>query len=251
MTAMKITPPGPVQPGPMRALVCAAALAAAATTAAATPATGSVAGVVTWKGPAPAAAPVDRSADPVCAQTTHGTDDVVVTGGKLRDVLVRVAVGGAPPAAAPTTPAVIAQTECMYTPRVIGVVAGQPVEIRNLDATFHNVRGNLLTKVLWNLAQPKGAAPLVRDMKGTVAGDVVALHCDVHPWMAAWIVVTDHAFFTVTGADGAFALADLPPGSYTLEAWHPTLGKQTARVKVKKGKVTRARFTFSAPAPAP
>ncbi|MBL8623961.1 MAG: carboxypeptidase regulatory-like domain-containing protein [Myxococcales bacterium] len=239
----------------MRRWILATALACAATgTAVAAPPAGSITGAVTWTGPAPEAKPVDRSSDPVCAKTAHGTDDVVVTDGKLRDVLVRIKVGGAPAAAAPTTPAVIAQSECMYAPRVVGVIAGQALEIRNLDATFHNVRGNALTKVLWNLAQPKGAAPIVRDLAGRAAGDVVSLHCDVHPWMAAWVVVSDHGFFAVTGADGGFTLPGVPPGSYTVEAWHPTLGLKTAKVKVKKGKPTKVRFTFAAPpaaAPAP
>lgn len=252
MIVMKIAPRPPVVPVTMRRWILAAAVACAATgTAAAGPTAGSITGTVTWTGPAPAATPVDRSSDPVCAKTSHGTDDVVVTDGKLRDVLVRIKIGGAPPAAAPTTPAVIAQSECMYAPRVVGVIAGQALEIRNLDATFHNVRGNALTKVLWNLAQPKGAAPIVRDLAGRAPGDVVSLHCDVHPWMAAWVVVSDHAFFAVTGADGAFTLPGVPPGTYTVEAWHPTLGLKTATVKVKKGKAAKARFAFAAAPAAP
>jgi len=253
--AMKITPGSPVLALTMRRWILAAALACAATgTAVAGPTAGSITGAVSWTGPIPEAKPVDRSSDPVCAATARGAEAVVVTDGKLRDVLVRIKVGGAPAAAAPTTPAVIAQSECMYAPRVVGVIAGQALEIRNLDATFHNVRGNALTKVLWNLAQPKGAAPIVRDLAGRAPGDVVSLHCDVHPWMAAWVVVSDHGYFAVTGADGAFTLPGVPPGSYTVEAWHPTLGLKTAKVKVKKGKPTKVRFTFAAPpaaAPAP
>lgn len=223
--------------------LCAPALAAAA------PTTGTIAGSVSWKGDPPPAAPVDRSADPVCAQTAHGKDDVVVDHGKLRDVLVRISVGGAPAAPAPDAPAVIVQRECMYTPRVLGIVAGQKVEVRNADATFHNVRGNLGTKVLWNLGQPASAPALERANLGQ-PGDVVALHCDVHPWMASWIAITDHPFFAVTGADGGFALKNVPPGTYTVEAWHPVLGTRTARVKVKKGKTAKAAFTFAAPAAA-
>ncbi len=249
---MKIAPGSTVVPATMRrSLLVVAVVCAATGSVAAAPTAGSITGAVTWTGPAPEAKPVDRSSDPVCATSARGAEAVVVTDGKLRDVLVRIKVGGAPAAAAPTAPAVIAQTECMYTPRVVGVVAGQPLEIRNLDATFHNVRGNALTKVLWNLAQPKGAAPIVRDLAGRAPGDVVSLHCDVHPWMAAWVVVSDHGFFAVTGADGGFTLPGVPPGSYTVEAWHPTLGLKTAKVKVKKGKATKVRFAFAAPPSAP
>jgi hypothetical protein len=66
--------------------------------------------------------------------------------------------------------------------------------------------------------------------------------------MAAWAVVTDHPYFDVTEADGAFELRDVPVGTYTLEAWHPTLGLKTAKVKVKKGKTAKATFSFAAPA---
>lgn len=234
----------------LRVLVVLVVLASLASLAHAGPTTGTIAGVVSWQGDAPAPRLLDRSSDPVCAKTARPAEDVVVDHGKLRDVLVRIAVGGAPAAAVPATPAVIVQRECMYTPRVVGLVAGQRLEVRNADATFHNVRGNLGPKVLWNLGQPAAAPAIERTIAGQ-PGDVVALHCDVHPWMASWIAITDHPFFAVTGPDGAFALKGVPPGTYTVEAWHPTLGTKTARVKVKKGKTAKATFTFAAPPAAP
>jgi len=231
-----------------------AALAAAACViarpAAADKGTGTIAGTVVWKGKAPPRAALDRRTDPVCAKVERLSEDVVVEDGKLRDVHVRIKVGTAGSHTAPTAPVVVAQSQCMYEPRVVGVMAGQSIEIRNVDPTFHNVRGNLGTKILWNLGQAAKAAPIVRDKLGA-PGEVVSLHCDVHPWMAAWAVVTDHPYFAVTGADGAFTIANVPAGSYTLEAWHPTLGLQSVKVKVRKGKTAKATFTFSAPAPAP
>ena len=245
---MKIRGPARVEGSPMlRSLALVVAVAATATPVFAAPGTGSITGSVKWKGEAPAVATVDRSSDPVCAATARGKDDVLVTDGKLRDVVVRITAGAVVPATAPTVPVVIAQSECMYAPRVSVAIAGQSLEVRNLDNTFHNVRGNRLAKVLWNLGQPKGAPPIVRDLKAVAAGEVISLHCDVHPWMAAWVVVSDHAAFAVTGADGAFTLRDLAPGTYTVEAWHPTLGKKTAKVKVKKGKPSKLSFTFAAP----
>ncbi len=225
-----------------------AALAATlfgAGSAVAAPATGSIAGEVRWTGAAPARAALDRASDPVCARTQRTGEDVVVEAGRVRDVHVRLENGSAGTHAAPTAPAVVIQSECMYGPRVVGVVAGQPLEIRNADATFHNVRGNLGSKILWNLGQAAQQPPLTRKDLGK-PGDVVSLHCDVHPWMAGWAVISDHPFFAVTGANGAFVLKDVPVGSYTVEAWHPTLGVKTAKVKVKKGKTTKAAFAFTA-----
>lgn len=226
-----------------KSLLLVAALAAPA--AAQPKATGTITGAVTWKGAAPARAALDRASDPECAKSPRLAEDVVVTDGKLRDVHVRLPVGKAGTHAAPAAAVTVTQRECMYSPRVVGVVAGQQLDIVNDDATFHNVRGNLGPKIAWNLGQAADAPKITRANLGK-PGDVVSLHCDVHPWMAAWAVVTDHPFFDVTEADGAFELRDVPVGTYTLEAWHPTLGLKTARVKVKKGKTAKAAFVYGA-----
>lgn len=207
---------------------------------------GSITGTVTWKGAAPARPMLDRMSDPVCAANPRASEDVVVDKGRVKDVLVRIKIGTAGTHTAPTTPVVVVQDQCMYGPRVVGVVAGQTLEIRNGDPTFHNVRGNRGGKVVWNLAQPAQAPALTRSELGQ-PGDVVDLHCDVHPWMAAWVAIQDHPYFAVTGADGTFTIKGVPPGSYILEAWHPVLGITSTKVKVKKGKATKATFTLAAP----
>jgi len=208
---------------------------------------GEIRGVVTFTGEAPARAKVDRTADPKCPQDALA-EDVVVTNGKLQDVLVRVVKG--PKRALDRElevpgPVVITQDGCRYTPRVSGALRGQQLEVRNADPTFHNVRGTAGESVAFNLPQPAKGKPIVRDLDGS--SPVVALHCDVHPWMAAWVVVSDHPYFAVTAADGSFTLTGLEPGSYVLEAWHPTLGTKTVKVKVPKGKrAARAKLAFKA-----
>ncbi len=209
---------------------------------------GTITGTVAWKGAAPARPMLDRASDPVCAANPRASEELVVDKGRVKDVLVRIKVGTAGTHAAPATPVVIVQDQCMYGPRVAAVIAGQPLEIRNGDPTFHNVRGNRGGKVVWNLAQPASGPALTRSELGQ-PGDIVDLHCDVHPWMQAWVAVMDHPYFAVTGADGAFTIAGVPPGSYTLEAWHPVLGITSTKVKVRKGKATKATFTLAAPKP--
>jgi plastocyanin len=204
---------------------------------------GRIAGVVEFKGKPPARAALRRDTDPVCARTPRLSEDVVVSEGKLADVHVRIKVGTAGKHAAPARPAEVNQLECMYTPRVVGIVEGQSVAIKNSDPTYHNVRGAKAKRTVWNLGQPPSAPAIVRKDLGK-AGEVVSLHCDVHPWMRAYAVITDHPYFSVTAADGAFAIDKVPPGTYTLEAWHPELGLKSATVTVHKGKTARATFRF-------
>lgn len=206
--------------------------------------TGGVKGTVIFVGEAPDRPKLKRDTDPYCAKTEKLSDDVVVTNGKLKDVLVRVRSAPLGTYAAPATPAVIDQRECMYSPRVVGMMVGQKLAVRNSDGTFHNVRGTLSGKVLWNKPMPAKDPDLA--LETGKAGDIVEVHCDVHPWMHAYAVVVDHPFFAVTGEDGGFEIKGLPPGSYTLEAWHPTLGKQTLDLKIGTGAkaIVPARITY-------
>jgi hypothetical protein len=204
---------------------------------------GSITGAVIFDGAAPARATIERDTDPVCAKTTGLAEDVIVSDGKLRDVLVRVVKGAKGPFAAPTAPVLITQHDCRYEPHVSAVLVGQPIAIRNGDATYHNVHVSKAGKNLWNLSQPAGDPDLVKDTPGA-AGDVISLHCDVHAWMQAWSVVVDNPYFAVSGDDGAFTITGLPPGTYTLEAWHPTLGTRTAKVTIGRGRRAAAKATF-------
>jgi plastocyanin len=203
---------------------------------------GTIKGTVIFEGEAPDRPKLVRDTDPVCAKVDKLSEDVIVTKGKLKDVLVRVK--NAPAGKAPATPVAIDQKDCMYTPRVVGVMQGQKLGVRNSDGTFHNVHATVDGKLLWNKPHAKGEAPLTLD--SSKAGDVIDIVCDVHPWMHAYAVVMDHPFFAVTGEDGAFEIKGLAPGSYTLEAWHPTLGEKTMNVKIGVGpKATiSARFSY-------
>ncbi len=224
------------------ALLVGAALGASAPALAQAPkppapkaaATGSITGTVIFEGEAPDRKPLVRDTDPYCQRTAKLAEDVIVTKGKLRDVLVRIKNGTGGKHAAPAQPVVLDQRECMYRPRVVGMIAGQKIVARNSDGTFHNVHGTLNGKLLWNKPQAAQAADLSLDT-GAQPGDVVEIVCDVHPWMRAYAVVQDHPYFAVTGDDGAFEIKGLAPGTYTLEAWHPRLGARSVTVKIGTG----------------
>ena len=207
---------------------------------------GTIKGRVLFVATAPNVPAVDRTSDPYCAARAGRDADLSVgKGGGLADVLVRLPPGRLPgrlPGATPKAPVVIDQTNCSYRPRVVGVVVGQEVVVKNSDRTLHNVHTFEGKETLFNLGQPEGSAPLRREL-GVRPGAVVRFGCDVHPWMAAWAVVSDHPFFRVTSSDGRFVLK-VPPGSYDLEAWHPTLGTRTVQVLVRAGRTTTARLLF-------
>ncbi len=205
---------------------------------------GVIKGTVIFEGEAPDRPKLVRDTDPVCAKVEKTSEDVIVTKGKLKDVLVRVKNGTAGTAKPPAQPVVVDQKDCMYAPRVVGVVAGQKMAIRNSDGTFHNVHGTVGGKLLWNKPHPKGEGDIT--VESSKPGDVIDIVCDVHPWMHAYAVVQDHPFFAVTGEDGAFEIKGLAPGTYTLEAWHPTLGTKTLTVKIGVGPkaAVTARFSY-------
>jgi plastocyanin len=207
---------------------------------------GSVKGTVIFVGDPPDQPIVKRDADPKCGKD-RPDEAVVVTKGKIKDVLVRISNGTTGSHDAPKDPVVIDQHDCAYVPRVAGIRAGQKVVVRNSDGTFHNVWGQLAGKDLFNKPQAPKAAELTFDPSAAKPGDVVELKCGVHAWMHGYIAVQDSPYFAVTDDKGAFEIKDLPVGTYTLEAWHPTLGTKTMQIVIGKGKRgdVNARFTYT------
>ena len=103
---------------------------------------------------------------------------------------------------------------------------GRPAaEVTNSDQTTHNIHPVPKNNREWNQSQPPGSAPL----KQTFAREEIAIpvKCNVHPWMKSYIAVFSNPYFQVTGKDGKFTLKNVPPGTYTLTAWHESLGQWT------------------------
>jgi hypothetical protein len=73
---------------------------------------------------------------------------------------------------------------------------------------------------------------------------MVPFKCDVHGWMNAYVGVLDHPYFATTGMDGKFSLKTLPPGTYTIEAWHEKLGTQEQKVTIGAKETKEVSFTF-------
>ena len=205
----------------------------------------SIQGVVKFTGTAPSAEKVKMDADPVCQQQHAApvmTEDVVVNNGALKNVLIYVKEGAAGPFPTPTAPVTLNQMGCWYAPHVFGIQVNQPLEIVNSDATLHNINAKPTKNTPFNVAQPiKGMKTTKKFTKPEV---MVKFKCNVHPWMSAYAVVLDHPYFGVSDAGGNFQIANLPAGTYTIEAWHEKLGKQTQSVTVSDSDSKQANFSF-------
>jgi plastocyanin len=212
------------------------------TAAAPSGATGSIKGVVNFAGkPLEMKSPTKRKEAELCKDKDVPYNAVLVKDGKLQDVFVKVLdVKGK--FDAPKTKAEIDQKDCMYTPRIQGVVAGQEIDIKNGDATLHNVHTYKGTETLFNQAQPKGAPAITKSWDDS---SLIRFACDVHPWMRGFVVVHDNPFFAVSGADGSFTIDKVPVGKYDVEAWHSQYGVKKGSVEVAEGKAAELKFDYS------
>jgi plastocyanin len=199
-------------------------------------------GVVEFTGKAPEMkVPVKRKDADVCKDKDVKYNAVLVKDGKLKDTFVRIEVGGVKGKyEAPKTEAVVDQVDCMYTPRIQGVVAEQEIKIKNGDQTLHNVHTFKGSETLFNQAQPKGSDPITKNWED----GIVKFKCDVHPWMTGFVIVTDHPFFAVSKDDGSVTIEKVPAGKYKLEAWHSQYGLKTQEVTVEDGKTVDVKFTY-------
>jgi hypothetical protein len=208
-----------------------------------------ISGVVRFTGAAPVNPPIAMAEEPKC-RAKYGTEprdpQVVVANGRLANVFVYVKEG--PPVGAgydaPSTPVTIDQDGCLYHPRVSGVMVNQPIAITNSDSLLHNIKAVPRANRPFNISQPAAGMATTRTF-GTPEV-MVPLECNVHGWMHAYVGVLPHPFFAVSGADGSFSITGLPPGTYTLEAWHEKFGTLTATATVTGAAPQTADFTFAA-----
>jgi hypothetical protein len=206
--------------------------------------TGEVRGTVQFQGAPPERGTLNRGADPYCArQPPAHTEEVVVNANRtLRNVVVSVKDGVRFSYPVPERPAEIRQKSCIYVPRVQVAMSGQEIHVYNDDQTLHNVHSFKGGDDWFNQPQLAGARQPIR--KKIENGVLLTFRCDVHPWMRAYVFTRPHPFAAVTGDDGSFHLKGLPPGTYTLEAWHEKYGTRAAQVTVEPNKPAQVSFSF-------
>jgi plastocyanin len=208
--------------------------------------TASLKGVVRFEGMPPKSKLISMSADPSCAKQHSSpvlAQEVVTDSkGDLQNVVVFVAEGlGDRTFEVPTQPVVVEQKGCMYLPHVLAVRANQPLHMVNDDPTSHNVHPTPANNREWNKAEPPGSSVDEAFAREEIA---IPVKCNVHPWMHGYIAVFKHPYFAVTGKDGSFDLSNLPPGTYTIKAWHETLGTSTQTITVGANEAKEISFVF-------
>jgi len=134
----------------------------------------------------------------------------------------------------------ITQQGRRFSPRVTAVAAGSPIRFSNRDNVYHNVFSVSPSK-RFDLGKypPRTIHRVTFDRPG-----LVNLYCDIHPGMAAYVMVLPHRVFARPAASGRFALPELPAGSYVVKAWHPVHGERTTHVEVPRRGVVVTRLRF-------
>lgn len=222
----------------------------------------SIVGTVKFRGTAPESQRfnVKMGANPeFCKTRANGKGEVVVPSTKLgasnelADVVIflqEVQKGKPVPADGPR----VMIERCQFGPRVMTGMHGQTLHIGTQDSILHQVRG-------WETMEGKNRMPMFMAQGLTAGGQqdvplqikrssIVQLTCDQHRFMEGWVLVTSNPYATVTDAEGKFRLTDIPPGTHTLGAWHPSLGYQEAKLTLTAGHETSVTLTMT-PEPPP
>ncbi|MGE0405657.1 MAG: carboxypeptidase regulatory-like domain-containing protein [Candidatus Korobacteraceae bacterium] len=203
-----------------------------------------ISGTVKYTGQVPRPARIDMSQDPSC-KGENMVHLIAAENGNLANAFVYVKEGlGNRTFPTPQEHVVIDQKGCQYHPAVLGVMAGQTVEIRNSDPTTHNVHPTPRENREWNESQAPNAAALEK----TFAREEIMMQvkCNQHPWMKMNVNVLRHPFFAVTDSSGNFEIKGLPPGEYTVAVVHDRLGEQTQKITVAPKESKATEFSYGA-----
>lgn len=210
------------------------------------PAGGTVSGKVTYEGTPAKMKPIDMSKEPSCAKmypTPQLAETVVAgSGNSLENVVVFISAG-APDDAAPASAAVFTQKGCRYIPHLLAFQVNQELKIQNEDQTSHNIHPLPKMNREWNKSQPPGTPPISEKYDKP---EFIPVKCNVHPWMHGTFAVLKNSHFAVTGDGGSFSLANLPPGKYTITAWHESYGDQSQEVTISGSETKTINFVFKA-----
>jgi Carboxypeptidase regulatory-like domain len=239
-------------------LVAAGALiagAAAADYAVSPPANGgTISGRVTFDGPVPEIASVPATKNPeVCGDSVPDPNATVVDPKTHGIEWVLLSLDGVAQGKAPADQYALANQGCAFHPHVLGAMQRKTFVLENKDAVIHNTHirleqgGRTLLNDALSFHEGDAMYHPIEDHRVLLHDGMLKVNCDVHNWMSGYVAVMTNPYFAVTGADGSFAITDVPPGTYTVKVWHENLGEKTEQVTVTAGATATLDVTFSKP----
>jgi hypothetical protein len=216
---------------------------------------GDITGTVILKG----TPPKEKDITPVMDDATCGklhtsvpTTRFYVVGpkGELADVVVSVQGISGKSSGASAPPVVLDQKGCLYVPSILAVQTDQKIVVKNSDPVLHNVH-DVPAEGSGNKEKNEAQLPNGPDLTFSFAKpeNFLKFKCDVHQWMFAWVSIFDHPYFAVSGKDGSFKIANVPPGKYKIQAAHRKPGTvnpevEVKEVEVKDGEPAKVDFTL-------
>lgn len=218
---------------------------------------GAIKGKVTFTGTLPedAVEEITITKNPeVCGEGQRRVVWVDVEGGALRGVFVfldGIEQGMAWPEPE-SSKYVIDQKDCRFTPWAQVVKPGA-LTVRNSDpGVLHNInarelinveKGRPVRRTIFNIGQPE-PGEIEQELK-VRRSPFVAINCEAHNFMFGYMMAPEHPYAVVVDDKGGFAIENVPPGTYTLKAWHPRLGLKSTEVTVSAGGAAESNFEFT------
>ncbi len=178
-----------------------------------------------------------------CGEVLPNDSYLIDPNGGLKNAVVFIEAAPVITPADPQKLNVIENSGCRYVPRIHAMQKGERLRIRNNDPKLHIPHSYLQQKTVFMLSLPFKNTILEATHKIRDAG-ILKLVCDTHAWMLGYVHVFDHSFFAVTDDKGAFSIANVPPGTYTLKAWHEEAGVRIQEITVLESGDVRANFEF-------
>ncbi|GBE44170.1 hypothetical protein BMS3Bbin10_02260 [bacterium BMS3Bbin10] len=218
---------------------------------------GTVKGKVTFKGDVPSDGIekilITKNAD-VCGKGEREVVWVDVKDGALRSVFVFISKikEGKKWEKPEFGEYMVDQKGCRFLPWA-QVVRPGPIVIRNSDlGVLHNInareligveKGRVVKKTLFNFGQPEPGD--LRDKIKPRRSSYIGINCEAHNFMFGYLLAPSHPYAVVVGDDGSFSIDNIPPGEYTLKAWHPRYGVKKTKIKVSAKGTVDANFEYS------
>ncbi len=213
---------------------------------------GSISGTVNFSGEdqAPKVYGISKDND-VCGTGEREIDYVRVVDGHLLDTFIyldKVKEGKAFPD--DVADATVNQKGCEFSPFLQVMRNNAKFAAVNEDPILHNIhtyeliRGDAKgpKKTLTNVSQPEPNT--VTSQIKMKRGPAIKVECDAHDFMHGFVFVAKNPYFAKVGEDGSYTIDDIPPGNYTVKAWHGMLKNQKAKVTVEAGGSATVDFTF-------